>query len=231
MPEPRSRRRTDDSTPRKGRVSDERWRKILGAAASIFAMKGYEATTIRDLAEAVGMLSGSLYYYIDTKEDLLFALIDDFHRMGSEEIVQVEAEHVGDDPVTILRAVIVRHVTINAVNGPRTAVFHNEFRHLDVARKSEIVEARRAHEARVEEFITKAQAAGQVRSELNPRLTALSILSMLNSTHHWYHVGRGATPEELGEAQADLLLNGLATTPPIGDGAKSRAAKRTAKKT
>ena len=51
--------------------SGDRWAQILEASARIFSTKGYEATTIRDIAEDVGMLAGSLYYYIDTKEDLL----------------------------------------------------------------------------------------------------------------------------------------------------------------
>lgn len=208
MAERTTSRRSGANGARRGRISDERWRKILDAAAEIFATKGYEATTIRDIAEAAGILGGSLYYYISTKEDLLFALIEDFHRLGSQGIAEVEAETEGR-ALEVLRAVIVRHVALNARNGARAAVFHNDFRHLDDERKREIVRSRRAHEDRIEELIRDAQEEGAARPALDPRLTALSVLSLLNSTHQWYRPDRGVTPEQLGELQADLLLHGL----------------------
>ena len=202
----RRRRRGADEKP--GRIGDERWSQILDAAAEIFATKGYERTTIRDIADAVGMLSGSLYYYIDTKEDLLFSLIDDFHGLGREEIAAVEAE-VDGDPLTMLAAVIARSVALNARHGARTAVFHNDFRHLSDERKQEIVDNRRNHEAHVEDLIRKAQRKGLIRKSLDARLTTLSILSMVNSIHHWYRPDKKRTAEELGRFQADLLIGGL----------------------
>src|SRR2546429_8343608 len=75
-----SRRRGAAFEPGRPRSSDERWQAILDAAAEIFAAKGYERTTTRDIAHAVGMLSGSLYYYIRPKEKPLQALIEDFHQ-------------------------------------------------------------------------------------------------------------------------------------------------------
>jgi AcrR family transcriptional regulator len=209
MPEARPKRNPIGASAQRGRISAERWRAILDAAAEIFAAKGYEATTIRDIAEAVGMLAGSLYYYIDTKEDLLFALIEDFHQVGSAGIAEVEASTEGDS-ISILRAVLVSHVELNARNVARTAVFHNDFRHLDPDRKREIVQSRRSHENRIEELIRKAHVEGTVRSTIDPRLTALSILSMLNSTHEWYRPSKSVSPVELGHMQADLILNGLA---------------------
>ena len=59
---------------RRGRTStasDQRWREIVDAAAAVFQRKGYEAASTADVADAVGMLKGSLYYYINSKEELL----------------------------------------------------------------------------------------------------------------------------------------------------------------
>ena len=55
---------------------------IVAAATRLFHEKGYESTSIQDVAEAVGILKGSLYYYIQTKEDLLYALALDGHTKG-----------------------------------------------------------------------------------------------------------------------------------------------------
>lgn len=206
-------RRMNKADSKRGRISDARWAQILDAAAAIFAEKGYEGTTVRDIADGAGILGGSLYYYISSKEDLLFALIDDFHKLGSAAIDEAEARAVAEDcdAVAVLRAVLIQHVECNATHGDRTAVFHNDFRHLDEDRRQEIVHSRRTHETRLERLLEAGQKEGTVRADLDPRLTALSMLSMLNSIHHWYHPGRGLDPRELGEFQADLLLQGTRT--------------------
>ena len=60
----------------------ERWSEIVDAAGEVFDKKGYAAARIEDIAARVGLLKGSLYYYIDTKEDLLFAIVDGNHSRG-----------------------------------------------------------------------------------------------------------------------------------------------------
>ena len=218
MAEARAKRNSYDPTTRRSQASEKRWRAILDAAADIFASRGFEATTIRDIAEAVGMLGGSLYYYIDSKEDLLFAIIDDYHRVGLQTIADIEAIEA-DGALAILRAVLSARITLDARNKSRSAVFNNDFRHLDETRKDEVLRSRRAHADRVEELIRAAQDEGAIDASISPRLAALSILSMSNASHDWYREDRGLSPEELGDFQADLLLNGLVT--------RSEASKRT----
>ncbi|MCW0211923.1 MAG: TetR/AcrR family transcriptional regulator [Pseudonocardia sp.] len=188
--------------------ADDRWPEILERTAEIFAEKGYERTTVRDIAESLGMLSGSLYYYIKTKEDLLFALIEAFHVRGRDGIAAVEREVTGD-PVATLRAVVAKHVELNADHLVQTTVFQNEFRHLTGERREDIARTRREHEKRVEQLIREGQEAGALRTDLDARLCALSILGMLNATHTWYQPGRGVSPAELGALQATLVIDGL----------------------
>jgi AcrR family transcriptional regulator len=193
---------------RRTRLMDDRWRLILDATADIFAERGYEGTGVREIAEGAQLLSGSLYYYIDTKEDLLFAIISDFHRVGLEAINEV-LESTGPDAITKLRAVIARAGELNAQNISKSAVFFNEFRHLSAEKKQDIVRDRRLHESRVVDLIREAQKDGAVDPALDPRLTAVSILSFLNATYTWYRPTSPLTPQELGEFQASLLLNGI----------------------
>ncbi len=197
----------------KRKFNEEKWQQILHAAANTFAAKGYEATSIRDVAEAVGMLGGSLYYYIKTKEDLLFALIDDFHRVGLEEVQKAEEEVVaagrGDDPLAVLRAVFIRSAEINLRSRTLAAVFYNDFRHLSDERKQHIVESRRSHQHRIEELVTLAQEAGEVSKEVDPRLAALAMLSLINATNTWYQPEKDKSGQPVPEFLASLLLDGL----------------------
>lgn len=198
----------------KRKFNEEKWQQILEAAAATFAAKGYEATSIRDVADAVGMLGGSLYYYIKTKEDLLFALIDDFHRVGMEGVQKAEEEAVaagyGGDPLAMLRAVCVRHAEINLRSRTLSAVFYNDFRHLSDERKKHIVESRRSHQHRIEELIALAQEAGEVSKDLDPRLTALAMLSLLNATNTWYQPDKDTWGQPIPDFLASLLIDGLA---------------------
>lgn len=197
----------------KRRFNEEKWQQILQGAAATFAAKGYEATSIRDVADAVGMLGGSLYYYIRTKEDLLFALIDDFHRVGMEGVQKAEEEAVaaghGDDPLVMLRAVCVRHAEINLRSRDLSTVFYNDFRHLSADRKKHIVESRRSHQHRIEELIVLAQAAGEVSKDFDPRLAGLAILSFLNATNTWYQPEKDTSGQSIPEFLASLLIDGL----------------------
>ena len=78
------------SVPKSG-VNPERWSEILDAAGQIFNEKGYQAARIEDIAGRVGILRGSLYYYIDSKEDLLYALSVAGHTSGLSTIDEDEA--------------------------------------------------------------------------------------------------------------------------------------------
>jgi TetR/AcrR family transcriptional regulator, cholesterol catabolism regulator len=196
---PRTRRRRSAPRP-----ADDRWAEILERAAEIFAAKGYERTTVRDIADALGLLSGSLYYYITTKEDLLAAILESFHERGRAAMAELDA-HADPDPRAQLRRVIVRHVQLNAATPVETAVFHAEFRRLSPERREGITRTRREHEDRVTELIERAQRAGSLRGDVDARLAALSILAMLN----------GAPPgPDPGELQATLVLEGLTRTAP-----------------
>ncbi|WP_181780702.1 TetR/AcrR family transcriptional regulator [Pseudonocardia pini] len=202
-PPPRVRRRRAAPRP-----ADDRWLEILERTAEIFAAKGYERTTVRDIADALGLLSGSLYYYISTKEDLLFAIIEAFHARGREAMAALD-EAAGPDPLATLRAVVVRHVELNAETPVETAVFHTEFRRLAPERQEGITRTRRDHEDRVTRLVERGQADGALRADVPARVAALSALAMLNATHTWFQPGRGLTATELGELQATLLLDGL----------------------
>lgn len=206
---------TDGAPSSRRKINEQKWNQILEAAAETFAAKGYEATTIRDIATAVGMLGGSLYYYIDTKEDLLFALIDDFHRVGMEGVAAAEEEAVAaghaDDPLAMLRAVCARHAEINARSRTLSAVFYNNFHHLGDERKQHIVESRRRHQHRIEELVLACQKTGELRTDIDPRVTALAMLSLLNATNTWYHPEKDRSDQPIGDLLAGILIDGLAT--------------------
>ena len=197
---------------RKGKISEERWRAILDAAAEMFARKGYEGTTIRDIADAVGMLAGSIYYYISSKEDLLFAVVDETHRDGRR--LMEEPPISPDDPLEAIRETVFRHVRFTAENVVRTAVFYDDFRYLAHERKAAIVEYRRSYELEVAALIGRGQAQGVFKTTVEPELAAVAMLGFLNSVHQWYRPGGQWTPDELADAYAELAVGSLVSSAP-----------------
>ena len=78
-----------DPTPTKSAPPRRRREEVLETAARVFREKGYESTSIQDIADAVGILKGSLYYYMDSKEDLLYEILKGVHEEALENIKRV----------------------------------------------------------------------------------------------------------------------------------------------
>ncbi|WP_134324207.1 TetR family transcriptional regulator [Cumulibacter soli] len=195
---------------RRRRNKSPRWRIILDSAAEIFAVKGYESATVRDIADKANILAGSLYYYIREKQDILYALIEDFHHEGRAAIDAVLEEDIAD-PFERLRRVLEAHVRLNARQLTKTAVFYQDFRHLDLERRKDILADRRLQETRIASLIDEAQQAGLVTPDVDPKFAALSMLTLLNGAHAWYRRHPELAVEDFVAMQLNLLLFGLAT--------------------
>ena len=87
---------------------EERWSELIEVATDVFYAKGYDAASLQDIADRLGMLKGSLYYYIQSKEDLLYDVIKTVHEEG---LANIESLAAGDgDAVERLRHVIIGHI-------------------------------------------------------------------------------------------------------------------------
>ena len=102
---------------------------------------------------------------------------------------------------------------INAQNTYQSAVFYSEFRHLDPERRREITTNRRYHEDHLESLIKRGQVEGSVRTDLDPRVTTLMTLSMMNSLHQWYRTDSDLTIQQLADHHVKLILGGIGTAP------------------
>ncbi|MEE8601435.1 TetR/AcrR family transcriptional regulator [Euzebya tangerina] len=196
-------------------VSDElpdrtpREREILDAAATVFHQKGYGAATIQDIADAVGILKGSLYYYINSKEDLLFEVLRDAHHVSRVHLE--EAKAVEGDALIKLRAFMELHIKSNITNRVMIGVYFHDFRSLTPERRAMFMGGPDDHETYVLELIELGKEQGLIRPDVDVRMTGLALMGMMNWVYQWYspdEVG-GVTPKQLATAFADLALRGL----------------------
>lgn len=202
---------TETNTTERKPAADRR-QEIIDAAADIFATKGYDATSIQDIAEAVDILKGSLYYYIKSKEDLLFEVIQEVHEGG---LARLEAHRASDAPALECIAAFVRgHVMNNAQNITKIAVFFHDFRSLSPARREVIVEERDLYDQYLRELIEIGQRDGSICGGIDPKMAAFGVLGMMNWMYQWYRPSGDQSPADIAEAFAQLATRALACPHP-----------------
>jgi AcrR family transcriptional regulator len=184
---------------------------VFEAAARVFHERGYEQTSIQDIADDIGILKGSLYYYIDTKEDLLHEILWRVHEDALANIRRVE--EIEGDALTKIRAFVTLHITFNMENLVRMGVFHHDFRSLSPERRQDIVEARDLYDKMLRELFREGQNEGVVCPDVNPKLATLATLGMCNWVYQWFRPGGPLKPAEVADQFADLVVAGVACTP------------------
>ncbi|HWG63913.1 MAG TPA: TetR/AcrR family transcriptional regulator [Streptosporangiaceae bacterium] len=182
--------------------------RVVAAAAKLFYEKGYSETSMQDVADEVGVLKGSLYYYIKTKEDLLVSVVDDV-RSGSLALIDEAAALSGVTAVERLHHYVSSNVTYHARNVCEGAVFHRELRRLSEGRRHKLGMEDAGYEKFVAEMVRAAKREGGVRGDLEVKSFTKYVFAVINSVFAWYHVGGSISPEELGRFYADNLVNGI----------------------
>ena len=178
------------------------------AAAEIIAKKGYHATTIRDIAEALDVRKATIHYHIGSKADLLFSVIESLQLPGKRIIDEVRKSD-GDLPTRVRLFVRLTLERISADPIVSQVLVH-EFRSLEGAYLERATEIRDEYSAFLVSLIEEGQAGGSFNSALDPHVCAISILLMLNSLNEWYEPKGRLRLDEVIEAQVTLVLSGLA---------------------
>lgn len=194
--------------PRESSARTARMAEIIDAATDMFYEHGYEGSSIEKVAEAVGILKGSLYYYIDSKEDLLFRVVDevqrDIHALLDEATVDPSVP-----PLERLSEFARRQVEYNARQVRLVAVYHNDWRRLKGDRLEDI-RRRRQHESRVVlALLDEAKDRGDIAATTDTTLAASCVFATIIWPHAWYRPG-GIKPERLAAFYANFVLHGVA---------------------
>ena len=191
---------------------ESRRQAIVDAAAEIFHRKGYHATSIQDIAEAVGMLKGSLYYYISSKSDLLLEIITQVHEQAFRDLTGVLEADVPTEER--LRLFIIHHTKYCTSHLTYMGVYLHEYKALEGRARTRVINMRDRYEAAVCDLIAAGQEDGSFRRDVDARLAAKLVLGMINWLYHWYSPRGPLTPPQIGNSIADLVLRGLLPAKP-----------------
>lgn len=185
----------------------KRQREVLDAAAQLFHDSGYSSTTVQDVADALGILKGSLYYYIDTKEDLLFQLLDQVHDEVDQMLEEVKA--IPDlAPLIRLETYIRRQVEYNLKNMVRVTVYYHDVDRLSNERRQQILQRDKAHNHFVRSLIRQAQSDGQADASLDANVLCNCVYATIIWTYRWYRKGQ-FNPEVVSAQCAAYAIGGI----------------------
>jgi AcrR family transcriptional regulator len=187
-----------------GRQRRNRRDDVIEAAVRVFHQKGYASASIQDVAAEVGVLKGSLYHYIDSKEDLLARIFED--SAGHFEAMLDEASGLDERPVERLRSFGYACSLWYLQNIERMAIYVTEWKHLTGKRRKEVVRIREEYERRVSGLIAEVVEAGEATPELDVNFATYFIFGALNGLPSWYR-RRGPDPaERIADAYAALIV-------------------------
>ena len=194
------------------RRSDKRWQEILKGATATFRRIGYANTTLEDIATEVGINRASLYYYVATKSELLIEILHKPIFAMTEELAEIERSALA--PKDKLRDAIKAHMRALDASYPELFIFLAEQMHLQTIGKEDgdVVANARRYGDLFTKVVADGQKAGEIRSEINPRIAMLGIVGMCNWSHRWYRQNDGKTLSEIGEDFSMLALDGLLVT-------------------
>lgn len=203
--------KTHNRSPR-GKLNEARWNEILGASADVFIEKGYEPATIREIASRVGMLNqGSLYYYIETKEDLLFALIErSYHR--SVAALDEDEDTANAGATVRLLAFIERWITQVVLRDSLAVVVEREFHSLSNSRRRALRPLGDQCEAFLKGLIEQGIAEKRFDPDLNVAASVKNVLWLLNNTHRWLFPDASSFSAEIVKWNQTFITRGLSSS-------------------
>lgn len=197
--------------PRRARtgsqLSQERWRQILEVATRLFKQQGFAGTSMQIVSDEVGLLKGSLYYYVSSKEELLFEVLRDLH-IGGVKIVE-DIKFDSGDPIQELK-IYLRCLTIYAgMNRARLTIFLRDFHFIALEQQKKIIAERDMYEMAAFRLIEEAKALGQIDASISSKVAAFSILGATSVTHEWYRPDGPLALETIGDQVAATIISGL----------------------
>lgn len=187
-------------------TTQNRKEQILAASAALFRNKGYAVTTVRDIAQVLGIEASSLYSHVKSKEEILeticFSMADKFLQ-GIDEVNDIYF-----NATEKLRMAILNHVKLLTNNRDASAVFLHDWRHLSEPRLSDFKKLRDRYENGFYQIMDDGEKE-DVFDDVDKKFAVLTILASVNWVNEWYSVDGKMSPDEIATNLTQFILTGL----------------------
>lgn len=203
-----------------GKQAQRKLQRIVRAAARVFYEKGYEGASIRDISRASGVSLAGLYYYIDSKQKLLY-LIQAYTFKTVLERLEERLDGVSD-PTEKLKVLVRNHLDYFLQHPVEMKVLSHEDEALGGEYRKEILQIKRRYYAIALGIFEEMRDRGLTR-RVNPRVAVLSLFGMMNWVYTWHRPKVDPGTDILSETMAGMFLHGVSCGHTLSRGKESRA--------
>jgi AcrR family transcriptional regulator len=179
--------------------------EILRTAARLFQQQGYDATSMSDVARALGLSKGGLYHHFKSKDEILFSLMNHALDITQERVIG-PVEKIADAEAR-LRALIRLHIeVVLSIRDREISVMLHENHPLPPLMRKHINKRKKEYVRFVEGLVADVQRGAQAK--VTPRAATFALLGMINWIHQWYKPGKSLDGEQLTQQYTELFFAG-----------------------
>lgn len=198
---------TSTPTPRD---SEAKLRHILRISSQVFALHGFEATSIRDISRTTGVSLSGLYYYFESKQHLLYLIQSTTFTFVLESLkARLEGVH---EPTERLRLLVLNHIEYFLAHPNEMKVLSHEEEALGEPYGEKVQAIKRRYYALAREIFDSIITEG-FAPDMNPRIAVLSLFGMMNWPYKWHKPGVDPDAQELTSAIVGIFLHGVLLSP------------------
>jgi AcrR family transcriptional regulator len=179
---------------------------IYTKAAEIFHEQGFDATSMSSIAAAVDLTKAGLYYYIESKEDLLYAIMN--YAMERLETMVIDPSLAVSDPSERLRSIISRHGRLLTEGNKAITILTDEIEGLKPKHRKQILDRKRVYFEFVRGTLDELRDAGKLR-DVNTTVATFGLFGTLLWLPRWFHHDGRLTSEMVIEQIVDIATYGL----------------------
>jgi AcrR family transcriptional regulator len=176
--------------------------EVREAAIRVFSAKGYSSASLQDIADEVGLLKGSLYHYIESKDTVLFEILENSHVQALEIMRETDALNL--EPVERLRTYVRSLTAWYLSNRERASIYFTEWRYLSGEHRDAVQQQRREFLGYFRQILAEAQRRNLTRADLNVNIASLYVLSAVNTVPLWFRPTGPITSNDIADEVAEL---------------------------
>jgi len=181
--------------------------EILRTAARLFQQRGYDATSMNDVAAALKLSKGGLYHHFQSKDEMLFHLMEHAMDITQEKVINAVAGIA--DPEARLRKLIQLHITVVlSVREREITVMLHENHPLPPSLRKRINARKKDYVHFVENLIAEVQRAKRSKGTVSARAAAFALLGMINWIYQWYRPEGALQEEQLAQQYTEIFFAG-----------------------
>ncbi len=180
--------------------------EIINTAVTLFNEKGYSVTSVQDIADQLNVTKAALYYYIASKEEILYAIFDQTMTTAEKRLKKLLKEKMTVEEK--IRKIVYNHIMAVFDEAPHIAIFFTEQAYLLPENLASI----RTRQKNYKEMVASVFQEGiekNILKKIEILPTIYAVLGMCNWLYHWYKPAGRIKPEELSELYADIILSGI----------------------